>query len=284
MKSLQNKKFTVLGIDASLTGTGLCLINSDFLKGEKPKTLTLTNNLKGIPRILFIENQIRDWAKDADLIVIENYAYEKKYNREALAELQGVIKRRLYIMDKDLLIVNTQKAKKILTGNGIKPKKFKELNTKEWTILGAKDNYGIDFANKDNECDAFGLALIGLFYLIYQDEPSLIEEYKLPKKVIREIVNPKEKKKKKTIHYYYNLPYKIEVSKNEEGNYLAYCPALDYAWEGNTPQQAFANAINGKKTRIKELKKNKVRFKTAQKYLGGISYITERNKTKKSCL
>ena len=49
------KPFTVLGIDASLTGTGLCLLTWNYINGEMPVTTTLTNNLTGIPRLIYIE-------------------------------------------------------------------------------------------------------------------------------------------------------------------------------------------------------------------------------------
>lgn len=279
MQKKDKEKFVVLGIDASLTGTGLCILTNDFLKGEKPKTTTLVNDLKGISRILYIEKEVEKWAKNVDLIVIENYAYTKKYNRETLAELQGVLKRRLFLMNKELLVVNTQKVKKILTGNGKKPKKYEKLDTKKWTILETKKNYQIDFTNRDNECDAFGLALIGLFYLMYQNDPELIKKYKRECSVVEEILKSKNKKKKrKTIHYYYKLPYKIQVIKNNDDTYSAYCPGLDFTWKGKTPKEALKNALKGKKDRIKDLKKNKKKIKTAKKYMGGISFIIKKQK------
>lgn len=268
--------FTVLGIDASLTGTGLCLLTTDYLSGKAPETITLTNNLIGVPRLIYIEQEIEKWAKKADLIVIENYAYAKQFRREALGELQGVIKRRLYLMGKETLIVNTQKVKKILTGSGNKPTKYKKIDIKKWTIMETKNNYQIDFENRDNECDAFGLALIGLFYKIYHSDPQILDKYPLAQPVIKELINPPMKPPKKTLQYYCQLPYKIMVYAKEDGTFEAYCPGLDHAWSGQTPQEALDNAQKGKKDRIKEMRKQKIRIRTAKKYMGGFSYLIKK--------
>ena len=273
---MPTKPFTVLGIDASLTSTGLCLLTLEDVREKTPKTTTLKNHLSGVPRLIYIEQEVEKWAREADLIVIEGYAYERRFRREALGELQGVIKRRLYLMGKETLIVNTQKVKKVLTGNGKKPKKYKNIDVKKWTIQETKKNYHMDFGNKDNECDAFGLALIGIAHYLYHRDPASLEQYPLMKMVISEIVNPSEKPSKRSIYYYYNLPYKIYVSPNEKGTYTAHCPGLDYSWEGNTPNEALENALNRKKERIRELKAKKIRLKTARKYMGGVSYIIKK--------
>lgn len=276
MMSSKSKPFTALGIDASLTGTGLCLLTWDSLERKKPKTITLTNSLKGIPRLIYIEQEVEKWAKEADIIVIENYAFHREFNREALAELQGVLKRRLYLMGKKVLIVNTQKVKKILTGSTTIPKGKKKIGTKKWTIQQTRKNYGIDFKTAHNECDAFGLALIGICYHMYNINPEILNKYPLSKTVVDEIVNPQIKTKKHSLNYYLNLPYKICVFSKDDKTFTAYCPALDYEWQGNTLKEAIDNAEKGKKERIRQLRNNKVRIKTSRKYMGGISYIVKK--------
>lgn len=180
----QIKPYTVLGIDASLTATGLCLLTENSFNERQPSTTTLRNKLKGVPRLLYIEKNIEEWAKDADVVVLEGYAYGRRYKNEVLGELQGVIKRLLYLMDKKVLIVRTQEVKEILTGRVMKPKKI-ELNTKKWTILETKKNYKIDFKNEDNECDAFGLALIGLF--LNKDPQKLNVNFEFVEKAINKV-------------------------------------------------------------------------------------------------
>lgn len=272
----KEKPFTVLGIDASLTATGLCLLTWNYINGEMPVTTTLTNNLTGVPRLIYIEQEIEKWAKNADLIVIENYAYERKFKREVLGELQGVIKRRLYLMGKETLIINTQKVKKVLTGSGNKPAKYKNIDIKKWTIMETKKNYNIDFENRDNECDAFGLALIGLFLEMYKRNPKYLDKYPLARTTIRQIVNQSNKRTKKTLQYYCKLPFKIYVSKKTDGTYEAYCPGLEYRASGESAQKALDNLLKGKKNRIKEMRKNKIRIKTYKKYMGGVSFIVKK--------
>lgn len=279
MPDIKNEKpFTVLGIDASLTGTGLCLLTWDFINGKLPETTTLTNHLTGVPRLIYIEQEIAKWAKDADIVVIENYAYDRKFKREVLGELQGVIKRRLYLMDKETLVMNTQKAKKILTGSGSKPSKYKNIDIKKWTMMETKKNYNIDFENRDNECDAFGLALIGLFLEIYKRNPKDLERYPLAKMTIKEVIEPPKKQSKKTLQYYCKLPFKVYVYENPDGTYVAYCPGLDYKVSGDTAQKALENLQKGKKDRIKEMKKQKIRIKTQKKYMGEISFVVKKIK------
>lgn len=264
--------FTVLGIDASLTGTGLCVLTWDYFQGEPPKTTTLINDLKGVPRLLYIEKEVEKWACHADLIVIEDYAYKRKYRGEVLGELQGVLKRRLYLMEKEILVVTTQKVKRVLTGNGSKPAKYKHLNNKEWTIQETKKNYCLDFTGRDNECDAFGLALIGLFQKLYQTDANALNQYPLAVPVILQIEHPAPPRKKRTIHYYCKLPYKITVMKTENGTYEAYCSGLDYSKNGRTAKEAVDKVIKGKKDRIKELREKKVRIKTHKKHMGPVSF------------
>lgn len=168
----------VLGIDPSLTHTGWCLLKeckNDFQQGMNSIIIQSTiemylriesgvietdKNKRQIERIIEIEQQIGLLTHGVDLVVLENYAYSKQYNREILAELQGVLKRYLYINQIPFITVPTQYIKKILTGNGkLSGKKIKE-KIKEETAK----KYGVHF-DTDHECEAFGLALIGINYL-----------------------------------------------------------------------------------------------------------------------
>ena len=45
----------VLGIDASLTATGICLLDNSFFETKKLFSTTLSSDLKDMDRILFIE-------------------------------------------------------------------------------------------------------------------------------------------------------------------------------------------------------------------------------------
>jgi len=252
-----------LGIDASLTGCGLCVLEDDFHKTKKVKSTTLTNKLKSMERILYIEGEVEKWASDCDLIIIEGYAFDSQFNREALAELVGVIKRRLYLMNKPLLITQTQKAKKILSGFGNLPKDKKELGTKKWILEETKKNYDIDFEDRDNECDAFGLALVGRALNLPFESLNNLE-----KLVVSEINNFKPKVKK-NLQYYYHLPYKKEITKVENG-FRLYCEAIDLEIIEKTEEMLEITFEKEKIKRIKELRSKKIKIKETKKYLIGV--------------
>ena len=254
----------VLGIDSSLTGCGLCLLDEDLNKERPVETKiiskTLKNNLKGIERILYIEKEIIAWAKGCELAVIEGYAFDKKFKGESLAELVGVIKRRLHLMGVPLLIVPTQKVKKILTGSGAKPKEYKDIDTKIWTIEKTKDTYGLDFTGRDNECDAFGLAALGM--ALKRNPKDLMPFEKL---VVDEIQNP-QMKIKKTLKYYENIPFKVEYEILEDGVKL-YCPGLNFEVVGNSKENAYDEYLKQKSARIREMKKKKLKIRDTKKYI-----------------
>lgn len=253
----------VLGIDSSLTGCGLCVLDEHFHETRKLKSTTLFNKLKGMERILYIEREIEKWASDCDLVVIEGYAFDSKFNREALAELVGVIKRRLHLMNKPILITQTQKAKKILSGFGNLPKDKKELGTKKWILEETQKNYGIDFEGRDNECDAFGIALVGLSLNLPFDSLNDLE-----KLVVMEIRNYKPKVKK-TLQYYFDLPYKKEIIRVGD-MFRLYCPAIDLEIFEKDEESLEKTFEKEKIKRIKELRLKKIKIKTTKKYLNEV--------------
>ena len=249
----------ILGIDASLTATGICVLDINSLNNREIYTETLENDLKGIERILYIEKCIMEYAKDVDLVVMENYAYDAKYNREKLAELQGVIKRRLYLMNKKLILIDTSNLKKVLTGESKNPT---SLKTKEWVMQYTKNRYKIDFKGKDDECDAFGLSLIGLFTIVDLEEFNIINYIKGDIKEVVDKIKSKEKSKpkiKKNLSYYFNLPYNIVAEKKEEG-YLLSIPYLEVSGVGSTLKKAIKDLEKNRNSKVRELRKNKKRI------------------------
>lgn len=262
----------VVGVDASLTGTGLCSLTLEDFLNNTPKTITLSNKLSGIERMIYIEEEVAKWVEDADLVVMEGYAYNKEFNREVLAELQGILKRRFHYMEKTLYITTTQKVKKILTGSGNKPKNTK-LNTKQWTIEETKNNYGIDFDGKDDECDSFGLALIGLFYLL-KDNKELIKKYPLINNVISEI-EKQENKVTKGLDYYLSLPYNQRVSL-EGKTFIGEIPYLDIIVEAKSLNGIIRKLESEKKKKIKSMKKEKNNSYKRVKELGKVSFLIKK--------
>lgn len=251
----------VLGLDLSLTHTGWCLLkeckdnlklgrDSIVIQEESKMYLQIesgvieTNNSDNhIERIIKIEQKVKLLTRGVDLVVIENYAYSRQYNREVLAELQGVIKRCLYINQIPFIIVPTQYIKKILTGNGkLSGKQIKEIIKKE-----TEKKYGICF-NTDHECEAFGLALIGINYLNMLNgncyKTSLHEE-------LTTILWNFNREK-----YITQFPWDITIEKNKKG-FSFYNTNFNKIFTGNTIQECYDKFYNYVRTKAKKKPKIK---------------------------
>ena len=269
------KNFKVLGIDASLTGTGLSIVDREMFEKREVKTYTCKNDLIGVERLLYIEEIVSDWARDVDLVVIENYAFNRTFNREVLAELQGVLKRRVFLMKKPLLIVETQKVKKILTGFSQKPRELKNIKIKNWTISSCRDLYGYDFDKRDNECDAYGLSLIGLFYLLDKNKELFEYPYEFIKEIVEDLNKPKYKKK--SIKDYIDLPYRVIVLELDDGVKFE-IPDLDISRYIEDKDNIEKEILNVKSETIKSKRKNKERIRFSKINAGKLSYIVKKSK------
>ena len=146
----------VMGIDPSLTSTGLALLYQGRLRAS---TLTPSkrkgSECRGTARLAWYRDELRTIIRryTPALIVIEGYAFGAKFSREALGELGGVI--RLLCRDEGVpyVVFQPTQLKMFATGKG----------------GGAKDNvskelfkwYGVDLTD-NNQVDATGLAIMGL--------------------------------------------------------------------------------------------------------------------------
>jgi Holliday junction resolvasome RuvABC endonuclease subunit len=150
-----------MGIDLSLSSTGICIIEEDFFETKKIiHSETLNNKLRGFERWNYIEKKIEKIIEkyEPDIIGIEGYAF-KAYRTIDLAELGGIIKKKIYEMGVQVIVFSSSQVRKILTGKGMKPKELDHLDIKEWIIEEIKEGYGIEFTKKQhNEADAFGVA------------------------------------------------------------------------------------------------------------------------------
>lgn len=150
----------VLGVDASLNGTGLCRA-----VGGVYQTTVVQLKAGGdrFPKWVQVLHEIMNKVQMIDLVIIEDYAYaQHSTSVTALAELGGVIRWELSKAHKEMLIVTSSQVKKFATGKGIAPKNviLKEVYRR----------YKQDF-NDDNAADAFILAKIGQAVLGEQQEP-----------------------------------------------------------------------------------------------------------------
>ena len=160
----------IIGLDLSLTDTGLCR-----LYDEGHQTHSFKSKKKDIERLIEIKDNIYDrlYSFDIDLIVIEGYGFSSQRGH-SLGELGGVVK----VMLKEnypntpILLVPPTVLKKFITGKG--------NGDKSLMLLHIYKKYNVEFSNH-NEADAFALAKFGEMYLHPEKTKVNLE---LSKKVI----------------------------------------------------------------------------------------------------
>jgi crossover junction endodeoxyribonuclease RuvC len=141
---------SILGIDASLTHTGLVVLDTT---GKILHSCTIIPKTKGVQRLVDIAQALKEvfYAHTPRLIVMEGYGYSKfQGNLMGLGELGGVIK---YVLHpRNIYIVAPMTLKKFATGSG--------KGDKNQIMLKVYKKYKVDFKD-DDQTDAFVLAQIG---------------------------------------------------------------------------------------------------------------------------
>ena len=105
-----NEFSPVMGLDLSLTSTGVCVIRDPehwmtwVIKPKIPKNATEEDRIK---RLLYISEEIYRIFKQEQVkdIVMEGYAFGSIFGREKMGELGGIIKYVFY--DKDKVVVKS---------------------------------------------------------------------------------------------------------------------------------------------------------------------------------
>lgn len=152
-----------LGIDASLTGTGIVLLNGTEHNSKQFKPTTTD-----IERLLEIEKQIISYLDYApDIICIEGYAFGRSNRAHHMGELGGILRRRLYLSGHHWIEIPPKKLKKFVAGNG--------NASKEVVLLNVFKRWGIEFTNSD-EADAFALAKMGAIILGQKEKLTKIQQ------------------------------------------------------------------------------------------------------------
>ena len=147
----------VIGIDQSLTATGLAILIGDSLTTAtlSPPSPTKECPSGGACRLVWFRDRIGSVlrANRPTIVVMEGYSFGSKSHAHSLGELGGVI--RVLFFESGVehaIVVPPGTLKKFATGNGAADKSLisKELFRK----------WGVDVSN-NNEADAAALALIG---------------------------------------------------------------------------------------------------------------------------
>jgi len=167
-----DKKIKSVGIDLSLTGTGVViledglLINKKLIKSKPSGDLPINEllRIKGI-----IEGiEISIMGHDIDIAVIENLAFGVK-KTTALTQLAGLsyfTRDMLYKKSIPFVMVAPGSLKKFITGNG--------AAKKDEMLLATYKLYGITLLD-DNICDGYGLARLGYSILQSNCEPMMTQ-------------------------------------------------------------------------------------------------------------
>lgn len=154
-------KHTIIGVDASLTNTGVAMLHNGTLA-----TWSLVppgKGMRGVDRLDWFYNQFSKMLEAdpiPDLIVIEGYAFGAKMQREAMGELGGILRLALHHEKMPFVIVQPTCLKLFVTGKGNGPK---DNMSKE-----IYKRFGVDLTD-NNQVDAAGLAIMGLATMTEMD-------------------------------------------------------------------------------------------------------------------
>lgn len=159
----------IAGLDLSLTGTGFCGL--DTLVPDVSTILYITTidteKMRGIDRMLFIEDTIKNLLNEyfIKLIFVEGFSFKSK--GKAVFDIGGLgwVIRRLLTKECQIpyYLVPPKTLKMFVTGNGNAGKPLMlEQTYRRWNI-------GSEILKDDNQVDAFGLCKIGQAYLEWKD-------------------------------------------------------------------------------------------------------------------
>ncbi len=143
-----------MGLDLSLAGTGIVVIDESFNVLE---AITIKTKLRGIPRLNFIACEIIELIEKHSIatVAMEGYSMGSRTGQAfSIGELGGVVKWMLRYQEAitDPVIVAPTQLKKFITGKGNAPK--------DQIMMNVLKRWGYE-ASDNNVADAYGLARIG---------------------------------------------------------------------------------------------------------------------------
>lgn len=137
---------TILGLDLSLTAPGFAIDLGPY---------TLKPRGAGVERLAWFDEYMTMFASSQEprLAVIEHYAFNSPYGREALGELGGVVKLALHKLGIPHVVIAPATLKKYATGSG--------KANKDEMLAAAIKRSGLDITN-NNVADAWWLYQMGV--------------------------------------------------------------------------------------------------------------------------
>ncbi len=158
----------VIGLDLSLTSTGLVMLGSD---SAVMLAMEVKTRATAAERLMFIRDSVMEAIDDAAhgifphdptvLAVIEGYAYGAPYAGPAVGELGGVIRVALWEAGIRYVVVPPLRLKQFVTGQG--------KGGKEAIIKDVFKRWGYEHPSND-VVDAYGLARMGLGLMGWDDK------------------------------------------------------------------------------------------------------------------
>ena len=145
----------IMGLDLSLTGTGIVVIDQDGrvkLHSEVGFSLTRqSSQAKRIERLLHISREILRVANDLKVtdVGIENYAFRAKGAQNDLGELHGTVKTQLYLRGIVAEYLAPTEARKLVFNTG------KRVDKKQ--VIGLLEEMGFTYTSH-NIADAHVIA------------------------------------------------------------------------------------------------------------------------------
>ena len=144
---------TVVGIDPSLTSTGVVILAEDQVHAHTltPREEKRKGRLQGVRRLCWIRDQVMALLDCPAMVAIEGPSYGSAQGRQvSIGELHGVLKTAMWEQGYFIVVVPPASLKKFATGKG---------NASKFDMQKAGIRAGVDFGNED-EVDAYFLARI----------------------------------------------------------------------------------------------------------------------------
>lgn len=168
--------YKILGIDQSLTDTGICILTENDHKLLSIKTKPDKSEFGDLNRCRYIRNEIGKILSNNnfDLIVLEGFSYGSKGRKLFTIAALGFFIRDVLVNENNKILIPTPgQLKKFVAGKG-------KGVEKAVMMMKTLSKWGVEISN-NNQCDAFGLAKLGEAFLL--DNP----QYDYQKAVIKEL-------------------------------------------------------------------------------------------------
>jgi Holliday junction resolvasome RuvABC endonuclease subunit len=169
-----------LGLDLSITGSGVVLIDESYKIVDK---IVLHSDTIGIERLFHLENQfitfLNPYFKLINLVCIESPAFGAREGQLFnIGEVKGIFKVNLFKHGKEIIFAAPTQVKKVCWGTG--------TGTKDLMLLKVFQNFGEEFLSHDL-ADAYVLARIARDYYFLYIKKANVELKKYQKEVLKKI-------------------------------------------------------------------------------------------------